>query len=223
MKKSFIAFLIAFICIVDVRAQQIKMEYNDKTLSLPEIMRQYLRIKGVQSISATMKGEFNGKRGKIKRISCHNGEFAEKEMLEDFIHFVLVDSVETLDFMAVPIDNGKMLLECVYPVNGQPMFSDTLDIDKNKILMETYTADDDAAFPILAYSSGIKIDSEIGTMIWFCGLRDSGVAPRKWRDEHGIDDYVYYTVTLEEDTPPGDNDPVYMKVAKEGGGAFHRH
>lgn len=103
------------------------------------------------------------------------------------------------------------------------MFSDTLDIDKNKILMETYTADDDAAFPILAYSSGIKIDSEIGTMIWFCGLRDSGVAPRKWRDEHGIDDYVYYTVTLEEDTPPGDNDPVYMKVAKEGGGAFHRH
>lgn len=78
MNKSFIAFLIAFICIVDVRAQQIKMEYNDKTLSLPEVMRQYLRIKGVQSISATMKGEFNGKRGKIKRISCHNGEFAEK-------------------------------------------------------------------------------------------------------------------------------------------------
>ena len=223
MKKSFIAFLIAFICIVDVRAQQIKMEYNDKTLSLPEIMRQYLRIKGVQSISATMKGEFNGKRGKIKRISCHNGEFAEKEMLEDFIHFVLVDSVETLDFMAVPTNDGKMILECVHSATGQPMFSDTLDIDKNKILLETYTAGGDEEFPIIAYSSGIKIDSEIGTMIWFCGLRDSGVAPRKWRDEHGIDDYVYYTVTLEEDTPPGDNDPVNVKVAKEGSEALHRH
>lgn len=223
MKRTFITFLIVVIGVVNVSAQQVKMEYDDKALSLPEVMQQYFRIKGVQCMSATMKGDFNGKRGRIKRISCHNGEFSEKEMMSEFIHFVLTDSVETLDFMAVPIDDGKMLLECVYPVNGQQMFSDTLDIDKSKILMETYTADDDAAFPILAYSSGIKIDSEIGSMIWFCGLRDSGVAPRKWRDEHGIDDYVYYTVTLEEDTPPGDNDPVYVKVAKEGSEAFHRH
>lgn len=113
MKRTFITFLIVLIGVVNVYAQQVKMEYDNKALSLPEVMQQYFRIKGVQCISATMKGDFNGKRGKIKRISCHNGEFSEKEMMPEFIHFVLTDSVETLDFMAVPIDNGKMLLECV--------------------------------------------------------------------------------------------------------------
>lgn len=223
MNKSFIAFLIALICIVDVDARQVKMEYNDKTQSLPEVMRQYLRIKGVQSMSATLKGEFNGKRGIIKRISCHDGEFSEKDMMQDFIHFVLVDSVETLDFITVPINNDKIILECVHSATGQPMFSDTLDIDRNKILMETYIAGSDREFPIIAYSSGIKIDSEIGTMVWYCGLRDSGVEPRKWYETHDIDDYIYYTITLEEDTPPDDNAPVYLKVAKEGAEAFHRH
>lgn len=223
MKRTFITFLIVLIGVANVYAQQVKMEYDNKALSLPEVMQQYFRIKGVQCISATMKGDFNGKRGKIKRISCHNGEFSEKEMMSEFIHFVLTDSVETLDFMAVPTNDGKMILECVHSATGQPMFSDTLDIDKNKILLETYTAGGDAAFPIIAYSSGIKIGSKIGTMIWYCGLRDSGVEPRKWHEKHNIDDYVYYTVTLEEDTPPGDNTSVYLKVAKKGREAFHRH
>ncbi len=26
-------------------------------------------------MSATMKGDFNGKRGRISEITCHNGEF----------------------------------------------------------------------------------------------------------------------------------------------------
>lgn len=127
-------------------------------------MRQYLDMQGVRSMGVTMTGDFNGKRGKIKKVICDNGEFSEKELLSEYMHL-----------------------------------------------------------PIMAYTSGIKIDSEIGPMIWFCGLRDSAVAPRRWHDEHNIESYVYYTISLEEDTPPGDNDPIYVKVAKKDAGAFHRH
>ena len=49
--------------------------------------------------------------------------------------------------------------------------------------------------------------------IWFCGLRDSKVEPRKWYEKYGIDDYVYYTIRLEEDKPSSKG-TVYVKISK---------
>ena len=63
----------------------------------------------------------------------------------------------------------------------------------------------------MAYTAGIPIQNGI----WFCGLRDSGVEPRKWFEKYGIDGYVFYTIRLEEDTPPDDKMPVYVKIAKK--------
>ena len=202
---------------------QIKVEYDDKTLSLPEVMRQYLTVQGAQSRSVTLKGNFNGKRGKIKKVVCDNGNFSEKELFPEFMHFILTDSIETLDFMAVPKGENKLILTCFYPITGAPLFSDTLDLDKNHILMETHNAGNEADSPIISYSSGIMIESEIGPISWYCGLRDSGTPPREWNEKHGIDNYVYYTISLEDDTPAGKNDPIYYRVAKENGKAVHRH
>ena len=63
--------------------------------------------------------------------------------------------------------------------------------------METYTPGDGFDIPIISYTSGISVQGGI----WFCGLRDSKVEPRKWYEKYGIDDYVYYTIRLEEDKP----------------------
>lgn len=223
MNKTAVTLIFLAISLFYVSARQVTLTYEDKSRSLPELMQQYFEMQGVQSMSVTMRGEFNGKRGKIKKVICSDGKFSEKEMLSDFLHFVLVDSMETLDFMAVPKDENKLLITCFYPELGNQLFCDTLDITRNNILMETYTAGNDSTIPIIAYTSGIQIDSEIGPMIWYCGLRDSGIDPRRWYEKHGIDNYVYYSISLEEDTPAGENDPVYIKMAKKDAGAFHRH
>ena len=47
MKRTFITFLIVLIGVVNVYAQQVKMEYDNKALSLPEVMQQYFRIKNL--------------------------------------------------------------------------------------------------------------------------------------------------------------------------------
>ena len=133
----------------------------------------------------------------FQKVSCRKGVFTERELLPDFFHFILVDSVETLDFMAVPYKEDSLRVTCFHSTeNNMPLFTDTVRIDKYKILMETYTPGDGPETPIMSYTSGIPIEGGF----YFCGLRSSGVEPRKWYEKYGIDDYVYYTIRLEEDT-----------------------
>ena len=54
------------------------------------------------------------------------------------------------------------------------LFTDTVYMGRNNILMETYTPGDGPETPIMSYTSGIPVEG--GT--YFCGLRDSGVEPR---------------------------------------------
>lgn len=154
-------------------------------------------MQGVQHLRLTIRGEFNGKRATFQKVSCRKGAFTERELLPDFFHFILEDSVEILDFMAVPYKEDSLRVTCFHSTeNNMPLFTDTVRIDKYKILMETYTPGDGPETPIMSYTSGIPIEGGF----YFCGLRDSGVEPRKWYEKYGIDDYVYYTIRLEEDT-----------------------
>lgn len=210
-KKIIITMLLALIVML-TQAQPIKVEYEYRTKTLPELMQQYFQMQNVQHLRVTLKGNFNGKRAKLKKVTCSNGAFSEQELLPEFVHFLLVDSVESLDFMAVPYGKDSLHICCFYLAsNNQPIFNDTVRMDNMKILMETFTPGDSNDIPVVAYTAGIPIQNGV----WFCGLRDSGVEPRKWFEKYGIDGYVFYTIRLEEDTPPDDKMPVYVKIAKK--------
>lgn len=112
--------------------------------------------------------------------------------------------------MIAPYKEDSIRLTCFYPpVDNMPLFTDTVRLDRHKILMETYTPGDGFDIPIISYTSGISVQGGI----WFCGLRDSKVEPRKWYEKYGIDDYVYYTIRLEEDKPSSKG-TVYVKISK---------
>lgn len=96
MKTRFLLGVLLLFSIT-MQGQQVKVNYENITNSLPVILQEYFRMQGVQHLNLTIKGEFNGKRAKLKKISCNNGVFTERELLPDFVHFILVDSVETLD------------------------------------------------------------------------------------------------------------------------------
>lgn len=209
MKTRFLLGVLLLFSIT-MQGQQVKVNYENITNSLPIILQEYFRMQGVQHLNLTIKGEFNGKRAKLKKISCNNGVFTERELLPDFVHFILVDSVETLDFMVAPYKEDSIRLTCFYPpVDNMLLFTDTVRLDRHKILMETYTPGDGFDIPIISYTSGISVQGGI----WFCGLRDSKVEPRKWYEKYGIDDYVYYTIRLEEDKPSSKG-TVYVKISK---------
>ena len=161
MKTRFLLGVLLLFSIT-MQGQQVKVNYENITNSLPIILQEYFRMQGVQHLNLTIKGEFNGKRAKLKKISCNNG-----------------------------------------------VFTDTVRLDRHKILMETYTPGDGFDIPIISYTSGISVQGGI----WFCGLRDSKVEPRKWYEKYGIDDYVYYTIRLEEDKPSSKG-TVYVKISK---------
>ncbi len=219
MKKKIIFTVLLALTTMLAQAQQIKVEYENKISSLPELMQQYFDMQNVKHSRLTIKGDFNGKRAKIKKVICDKGTFVERELLADFVHFILVDSVETLDFMAVPYGKDSLRISCFYPANfNHIIFNDTVRIDNMKILLETFTPGDSPDIPIMAYSTGIPFQG--GT--WFCGLRDSGVEPRKWFEKYGIDGYVFYTIRLEEDTPHDNNMPIYIKIAKQDAYAVHQ-
>jgi hypothetical protein len=218
MKRMVIISLLAMFTVMQVQAQQIKLEYENKIDSLPELMQQYFEMQKVQHSRLTIKGEFNGKRAKIKKVICDKGTFIERELLADYVHFIFVDSIETLDFMAIPYGKDSLHISCFYPSSyNHVIFNDTVRIDDMKILLETFTSGDSPDIPIIAYSSGIPFEG--GT--WFCGLRDSGIEPRKWYEKYGIDGYVFYTIRLEEDIS-NNNMPIYIKIAKEGAYATHQ-
>lgn len=219
MNKRVITAVLFSLATVLLQAQQIKVAYKNESESLPQLMQYYFEMQKVQHIRATIKGDFNGKRAKIKKVSCSKGTFEEKDLLPDFVHFILADSTETLDFMAVPYGKDSLHIACFYPENyNRVLFNDTVRIDEMKILMETYTPDSSAHTPILAYTQGIPISG--GT--WFCGLRDSGIAPRKWFEKYRIDNYLFYTISLEEDTPANKEQPIYVKIAKKDAFATHK-
>ena len=217
-RKAIPVLVFALIVCITSSAQKLKVNYENNMDSLSNFMLQYYRMQNVQSFHLTLKGDFNGKRAKIHKVTCNNGIFTECQLLEDYQHFILSDSIETLDFMAVPYGKDRIRIACFYPVSyNQKLFEDTLHIDKMKILMETYTAGGDSETPLMAYTTGIPFKG--GT--WFCGLRESGVEPRLWYKKYGIDGYTFYVITLEEDTPPEENYPIYVKIAKEGGYGSH--
>ena len=113
--------------------------------------------------------------------------------------------------MAVPYKEDSIRISCFYPAeNNISLFTDTLHMNRNKILIETYTPGDGPEIPIMGYSSGIPVQGGI----WFCGLRDSGVEPRKWYEKYGIDDYVYYTIRLEEDKL-SQEEAIHVKITKK--------
>ena len=217
MRKLVISILLTIFATMFVQAQQIKLEYENKISTLPELVQQYFEMQKVQHSRLTMKGDFNGKRAKMKKVICDKGTFIERDLLEDYVHFIFVDSVETLDFMAIPYGKDSLRISCFYPSNyNRVIFNDTVQIDNMKILLETFTPGNSPDVPIIAYSTGIPFEG--GT--WYCGLRDSGIEPRKWHEKYGIDGYVFYTIRLEEDTS-NDNMPIYIKIAKEGAHAIH--
>ena len=209
MKTRFLLGVLLLFSIT-MQGQQVKVNYENITNSLPVILQEYFRMQGVQHLNLTIKGEFNGKRAKLKKKSCNNRMITERELLHDFEHYNFVDSLETLDFMVAPYKEDSIRLTCFYPpVDNMPLFTDTVRLDRHKILMETYTPGDGFDIPIISYTSGISV---LGG-IWFCGLRDSKVEPRKWYEKYGIDDYVYYTIRLEEDKPSSKG-TVYVKISK---------
>ena len=220
MNRRFIGLLLLIIlpCFA-VSAQQVKVTYENRTDTLSDLMKQYFQMQGLESFRLTLKGDFNGKRAIIKKVTCDKGVFIEKQLLSEYQHLILTDSIETLDFMALPYGNDSIRISCFYPMgNNQRLFLDILPKDQMKILMETYTAGAGPGTPIMAYTTGLPIE---GGGIWFCGLRDSGVEPRLWYEKYKIDGYVFYEVTLEEDTPPDENTPFYIKIAKSGSYAAH--
>ena len=204
-----------------ISAQALKTEYfNQIDTTLSDLTMQYLKMQGVQSFRVTIKGDFDGKRARIMRVSCNNGVFTESQTIPEFQHLIMTDSIESLDFMAMPYGKDSLRIACFYPASyNTKLFEDTVRIDNLKILLETKTSSPGQT-PLMAYSTGITIK---GGGVWFCGLRDSGVPPTQWYDKYGIDDYIYYYLKLEEDIQPSADAPIYMKIAKQGSFASHSH
>ena len=76
----------------------------------------------------------------MKKVICDKGTFIERDLLEDYVNFIFVDSVETLDFMAIPYGKDSLRISCFYPSNyNRVIFNDTVQIDNMKILLETYS------------------------------------------------------------------------------------
>ena len=221
-KKTIITILLALVTMTG-QAQTIKASYEDILDSLPTVMQEYMTMQGVQHFRVNLRSEFNSKRAKIKKVTCDNGTFTERDLLPNITHLVFTDSIERLDFMALPFESDRLRIACFYlGKNKTRLFEDTVKIDRNKILMETLTPGNGPAYPIIAYTSGIPIKVGINVGINYCGLRFSETEPRLWFEKHGITDYVYYTVTLEEDIPYDEKTmDFYIKISKEGKFGIH--
>ena len=102
MNRKIFGAVLLLLLSMPVWAQQVKVSYEYPVHSLSVPLQEYFQMQGVQHLRLTIRGEFNGKRATFQKVSCRKGVFTERELLPDFFHFILVDSVETLDFMAVP-------------------------------------------------------------------------------------------------------------------------
>ena len=99
----------------------------------------------------------------------------------------------------VPLHDYQIILLTISDINQEA----------SMCIRDRYTPGDGFDIPIIRYTSGISVQGGI----WFCGLRYSKVEPRKWYEKYGIDDYVYYTIRLEEDKPSSKG-TVYVKISK---------
>ena len=106
-KKIIITRLLA-LTVMLTQAQPIKVEYEYRTKTLPELMQQYFQMQNVQHLRVTLKGNFNGKRAKLKKVACSNGAFSEQELLPEFVHFLLVDTVSLIT--KAPFTLGGLVL-----------------------------------------------------------------------------------------------------------------
>lgn len=127
-----------------VWAQQVKVSYEYPAHSLSVPLQEYFQMQGVQHLRLIIRGEFNGKRATFQKVSCQKGVFTERELIPDLVHLILVDSVETVDFMAVPYKEDSLRITCFYsPLDDSAanmgLFTDTVCMGRNNILMETYT------------------------------------------------------------------------------------
>ena len=71
-KQTIITILFALVAMAG-QAQTIKASYEDILDSLPTVMQEYMAMQGVQHLCVTLKSVFNGKRAKMKKVSCDNG------------------------------------------------------------------------------------------------------------------------------------------------------
>lgn len=87
MNRRIIGFLLLIIlpCFA-VSAQQVKVTYENRTDTLSDLMKQYFQMQGLESFRLTLKGDFNGKRAIIKKVTCDKGVFIEKQLLSEFQH-----------------------------------------------------------------------------------------------------------------------------------------
>ena len=112
MKRMVIISLLAMFTVMQVQAQQIKLEYENKIDSLPELMQQYFEMQKVQHSLLSIKGEFNGKRAKIKKVICDKGTFIERELLADYVHFYCCP-IKSIEYKRISLGhcilNGRVL------------------------------------------------------------------------------------------------------------------
>lgn len=110
-KKTIITILLALVTMTG-QAQTIKASYEDISDSLPTVMQEYMTMQGVQHFRVNLRSEFNSKRAKIKKVTCDNGTFTERNLLSDITHLVFTDSIERLDFMALPFESDRLFEAC---------------------------------------------------------------------------------------------------------------
>ena len=147
MNKQIIITILLALVAVEGQAQNIKASYEDILDSLPTVMQEYMAMQGVQHLCVTLRSVFNGKRAKMKKVSCDNGMFTEHNLLPDVMHLVFTDSIERLDFMALPFGSDSLRIACFYLGKYKVrLFEDTVKIDRNKFLMETLTPGNGPAY-----------------------------------------------------------------------------
>ena len=76
-RKAIPVLVLALIVCITSSAQKLKVNYENNMDSLSNFMLQYYRMQNVQSFHLTLKGDFNGKRAKIHKVTCNNGIFTE--------------------------------------------------------------------------------------------------------------------------------------------------
>lgn len=84
MKRQILGAVLLLLLSMPVWAQQVKVSYEYPADSLSVPLQEYFQMQGVQHLRLTIRGEFNGKRAKLQKVSCHKGVFTKRELIPDF-------------------------------------------------------------------------------------------------------------------------------------------
>ncbi|MDE6066240.1 MAG: hypothetical protein K2G27_05405, partial [Duncaniella sp.] len=60
--KRLLIQLMCILAVATVQAQQINLKYENKTNTLPDVIQQYFNMQKVKHLSASITGDFKGKR-----------------------------------------------------------------------------------------------------------------------------------------------------------------